>query len=73
MAKIQVIAKPRVKIIFNLTFITDQIQGVCYSIGELLIFDLQTNISSVSELRKLMNEDYMSSSKQSCFVTPVCN
>ena len=47
--KIQVIAKPRVKNI-SLTFISDQIEGVCYSIGELLIFDLQKNISSVSEL-----------------------
>ena len=40
------IAKPE----FSRTFISDQIEGVCYSIGELLIFDFTKEISAVSEL-----------------------
>ena len=44
----QVIAKPRVEIIFSFTFTSDQIEGVCFSFGELLIFP--ENISPVSEL-----------------------
>ena len=46
MAKIKVIAKP----IFSFIFTSDQIEGVCFSIGELLTFNLPENISSVSEL-----------------------
>ena len=46
MAKVKVIAKP----ICSFKFTSDQIEGVCFSIGELLIFHLTENISSVSEL-----------------------
>ena len=46
MAKIKVIAKP----IFSFIFTSDQIEGVCFSIGELLTFYLPENITSVSEL-----------------------
>ena len=55
MAKIKALPKPQV----SFTFTSDQIEGVCFSIGELLIFHLPQNISSVSELESNVLSDHI--------------